>query len=59
MRKEARKAGKANNNNSLNNNSNNNNKTFKMNDKLRTALCAQGQFIPELLDEIFESSKDF
>jgi len=34
-------------------------KSFKMNDKLRTALCTQGQLTPELLEEIIENSRDF
>ena len=43
------------------NNSNNNNSPifFKMNDKLRTALCTQGQFTPERFEETIESPRIF
>ena len=53
-KKLAKKAG------STNNNTNNNKpKSFKMSDKLKTALCTQGQLTPERLEEIIETSKDF
>ena len=51
-KKLARKAGTSNNNN-------NKPKSFKMNDKLKTALCTQDQLTFELLEEIIENSRDF
>ena len=38
---------------------NNNKKSFTMSDKLKTALCTQGQLTPEQLDNIVESARDF
>ena len=42
-----------------NNQNNNNKKSFTMSDKLKTALCTQGQMIPEQLDYIVESAREF
>ena len=39
-------------NSSNNNNSNTNGRSFKLTDKLKTALCIQGQMTPEQVEEI-------